>query len=69
MVQWLGKLVKEYHYPANQIDVFVSAGVGRDAGNRNTPVKADIVVYRDVGLTQSFIVIETKAPDQKKGLE
>lgn len=68
MILWLIKIIKEYHFPPNQIDVFVPAGVGRDAGNRNTPVRADIVVYRDSAKTQSFIVIETKAPEEKKGL-
>lgn len=65
---WVKKLVKEYNYPANQLDVNVSAGVGRDAGKHDIPVRADIVVYRDAPKTQSFIIVETKAKGKKEGL-
>lgn len=68
-IQWIIKLIKEYRFPASQIDINVAAGVGRDAGKRNVPVRADIVVYRDVSKNKPFAVIETKAPKEKEGIE
>lgn len=68
-IQWVIKLIKEYHFLASHIDINVSAGVGRDAGKRNVPVRADIVVYRDTNKNKPFAVIETKAPREKEGLE
>ena len=65
---WVRKLITEYGFPSNQLDINVPAGVGRDAGKRDTPVKADVVVYRDVGKTQPFAIVETKAPKKKEGL-
>lgn len=67
-VLWIKRLINEYAYPVNQIDINVAAGVGRDAGKRNTPVRADIVVYRDSYKTQPFVVVETKAPKKTDGL-
>lgn len=67
-LQWLRKLVKEYRFPASHIDIEVPAGVGRDAGKRNVPVRADIVVYRDENKTKPLAVIETKAPKEKEGV-
>lgn len=68
-LQWIKKLIKEYHFPASHIDINVSAGVGRDAGKRNIPVRADVVVYRDSSKNKPFAVIETKAPKEKAGIE
>jgi type I restriction enzyme M protein len=68
-LKWVIKLIKEYCYPSSNIDINVSAGVGRDAGKRNIPVRADIVVYRDSAKTKPFTVIETKAPKEKEGIE
>ncbi|HUW47600.1 MAG TPA: type I restriction enzyme HsdR N-terminal domain-containing protein, partial [Patescibacteria group bacterium] len=68
-LQWIRKLIKEYRFPPSHIDINVSAGVGRDAGKRNVPVRADIVVYRDANKTKPFAVIETKAPKEKEGVE
>jgi type I restriction enzyme M protein len=68
-VQWVIKLIKEYRFPPSHIDINVSAGVGRDAGKRNIPVRADIVVYRDASKNKPFAVIETKAPKEKDGIE
>lgn len=67
-LQWLRKLVKEYRFPASHIDIEVPAGVGRDAGKRNIPVRADIVVYRDENKTKPLAIIETKAPKEKEGV-
>lgn len=66
---WIRKLVKEYRFPASHIDIEVPAGVGRNAGKRNIPVRADIVVYRDVNKTKPFAVIETKQRKKKDGIE
>ena len=67
--QWLIKLAKEYRFPSSQIDAEVPAGVGRDAGKHNVPVRADIVVYRDPNKNKPFAVIETKASKEKEGIE
>ncbi|MCK4478282.1 N-6 DNA methylase [Candidatus Bathyarchaeota archaeon] len=67
-LQWMRKLVKEYCFPASHIDIEVPAGVGRDAGKRNVPVRADIVVYRDENKAKPLAVIETKAPKEKEGV-
>ncbi len=42
--------------------------MGRNAGRRNIPVRADIVVYRDKNKTKPFAVIETKPPKEKEGV-
>lgn len=68
-IQWIKKLVKEYGFPPSNIDINVAAGIGRDAGKRNVPVRADIVVYRDTHKTKPFVVIETKAPRKKEGIQ
>jgi len=44
----------------------VSAGVERDAGKRNVPVRADIVVYRDSAKTKPFPVWVTDKPLPQK---
>jgi type I restriction enzyme M protein len=51
------------------MEINVAAGVGRDAGKENIPVRADIVIYRDTARTEAFIVGETKAPNEKSGIE
>ncbi len=65
---WIKKLINEYGFPSSHIDINVPAGVGRDAGKSNIPVRADIVVYRNPVKTQPMIVIETKAYNKKDGL-
>jgi type I restriction and modification enzyme subunit R-like protein len=67
-IQWMRNLIKEYHFPASHIAINVAAGVGRDAGKRNIPVRADIVVYLDMNKTEVFAVVETKAPFEKEGV-
>lgn len=66
---WLRKLVKEYRFPASHIDIEVPAGVGRDAGKRNVPVRADITIYRDENKKEPFAVVETKKRKEKEGKE
>jgi len=46
--------------------VNVAAGAGRDA-ERST-VFADLVAYRDARRKEPFLVVETKRPDERKGL-
>lgn len=53
---WIQKLVNEYGYDTNKIDINIPAGVGRNRSN----VYADIVVYRDLLRTEPFIVGEVK---------
>jgi type I restriction enzyme M protein len=65
---WIKRLIVEYGFPASNLDINVAAGVGRDAGKENIPVRADIVVYRDESKTMPFVVVETKAPDEKRGV-
>lgn len=52
------RLVNELKYPAERIDLEVVVG-------RRSPVDfADIVVYRDDALTERFLVVECKAPNE-----
>lgn len=53
---WIQKLINEYGYNSNKIDINVPAGVGRSRSN----VYADIVVFRDTLRTEPFIVGEVK---------
>lgn len=66
---WLRRLVKVYRFPASHINIEVPAGVGRNAGKHNVPVRADIVVYRDEYKTKPFSVVETKSKSEKVGVE
>ena len=68
-ISWIHRVITEYGYPVKHLSINVSAGIGRDAGKSNTPVRADIVIYRDTNKMQPFIVIETKAENEKNGLE
>ncbi len=65
--QWVLRLVQEYGYHSEQLDVNVAAGAGRDA-ERST-VFADIVAYRDHARKEPFIVVETKRPAEKAGVK
>lgn len=56
---WIQKLINEYGYDSNKIDINVPAGVGRSRSN----VYADIVVFRDSLRTEPFIVGEVKRQD------
>ncbi len=58
---WIQKLINEYYYTTNQIDINIPAGVGRNRAN----VFADIVVYRDQERTEPFIVGEVKAKKER----
>lgn len=63
---WILRVIREYSYEPDQINIEVPAGAGR-AAERST-VFADIVLYRDTARKEPFIVIETKSPDEKRGL-
>jgi type I restriction enzyme M protein len=60
---WLYKLITQYSYPVNQIKVEENVYFGREIKIKD----ADIVVYHKDKVSP-FIVIETKKPDEKKGL-
>jgi len=60
---WLYKLITKYGYPLNQIKVEENVYFGREVKIKD----ADIVVYLKDKISP-FIVIETKRPDEKKGL-
>lgn len=61
---WIHKLVNEYSYPLEKIDVEVSVDFGREVHDK----AADIVVYQGDRET-AWIVLEMKSPDAKDGLE
>ena len=63
---WVARLVKEYGYAQEQIALNVPAGAGRNA--ENSTVFADIVAYRDLRRREPFLVVETKAPGERRGI-
>ena len=56
--KWVHRLIADYFFSPKQIDTNVPAGAGRAAARSS--VFADIVVYRDAGRTEPFIVVEVK---------
>lgn len=60
---WLFKLITKYGYPLNQIKVEENVYFGREVKIKD----ADIVIYLKDKISP-FVVIETKRPDEKKGL-
>jgi len=60
---WIFKLITDYGYHIDQIKVEDNVYFGREIKIKD----ADIVVYHK-DKTSPFIVIETKKPDEKKGL-
>ena len=62
---WVQKLIHEYGYDSQKIDVNVPSGVGRHRSN----VYADIVVYRDDQRTEPFIVGEVKREGERDGID
>ena len=58
---YVHKLIEEYNYPKERIDLEKIVPMGRDDKKR-----ADIVVYEDEHKTAPYIVVECKAPGQKK---
>ena len=64
--RWVAKLINEYGYDQEQLALNVAAGAGRDA--ERSSVFADIVAYRDRHRREPFLVVETKAPTETKGI-
>ncbi len=60
---WIYKLITKYNYPLDQIKVEENVYFGREIKIKD----ADIVIYHKDKLSP-YIVIETKKPDEKKGL-
>ena len=65
--EWVARLVNEYGFMPEQIAINVAAGAGRNA-ERGT-VFADIVAYRDPQRKEPFLVVETKRPQERKGIK
>lgn len=65
--RWVLKLIQEYSFHSEQIDINVPAGAGREA--ERTVVTADIVAYRDRARHEPFIVVETKRAKEKAGVK
>ena len=65
--QWVSRLIREYGFHSEQVDINVAAGAGRDA--ERATVWADIVAYRDRHRKEPFIVVETKRPKEKAGIK
>src|SRR3990170_576404 len=61
---WLYKLINEYNYPLERIQVEVNVDFGREVHEK----AADIVVYQEDKET-AWIVLEMKSPSSKDGLE
>ncbi len=61
---WIHKLINEYNYPLNRIDVEVSVDFGHEVHEK----AADIVVYQEDKQT-AWIILEVKSPEAKDGLE
>jgi type I restriction enzyme M protein len=64
---WVLKMIDQYKFNSEQLDINVPAGAGRAA--ERSSVFADIVVYRDKERKEQFIAIETKAPGEKAGIK
>lgn len=61
---WIDKLINEYIYPRERIAVEVNVDFGHEVREK----AADIVVYQQDKET-AWVIIETKSPDSKDGLE
>lgn len=61
---WIAKLTTRYKYPVQRIETEKSVHFGREIHAKS----ADIVVNKTDGVTP-FIIIETKSPTEKKGIE
>ena len=64
---WVKRLIHEYGFQEEQLEINVAAGAGRDA--ERTAVFADIVAYRDKRRREPFVVVETKRPEEKRGIK
>mgnify|MGYP001618770791 CR=1 FL=1 len=61
---WINKLAKYYNYPLERIDLEKDIKFGHEIHSK----AADIIIYREDKQTP-LIIIETKNPSEKKGLD
>ncbi len=61
---WIHKLINEYNYPLNRIEVEVNVDFGREVHEK----AADVVVYQADKQT-AWIILEVKSPEAKDGFE
>jgi type I restriction enzyme M protein len=61
----INRLIDDLGYPADQVRVEVPITMGSTVHDK----PADIVVYSDAALTQAWIIVETKRPNRKDGIE
>lgn len=62
---WVYKLIHQYGYSPDQIDLEKSVQFGTEVGTKS----ADIIVYTDATKTTPKIIIECKRPKRKDGIE
>ena len=62
---WVYKLIHQYGYLADEIDLETSVQFGTEIGTK----AADIIVYTDTGKETPKIIIECKKPKRKDGIE
>ncbi|MGD7035127.1 N-6 DNA methylase [Methylotuvimicrobium buryatense] len=62
---WVYKLINQYGYKADEIDLEKSVQFGTEIGTK----AADIIVYSDSGKITPKIIIECKKPKRKDGIE
>jgi type I restriction enzyme M protein len=62
---WVYKLMHQYGYKADEIDLEKSVQFGTEVGTK----AADIVVYTDSSKKTSKIIVECKKPKRKDGIE
>ena len=61
----LGKLIDDLNYPEDHIQVEVGVQMGSSIHEK----PADIVVYKDSSKSQEWLIVETKKPNRKDGVE
>lgn len=62
---WIYKLIHQYGYKADEIDLEKSVQFGTEVGTK----AADIIVYADATKTTPKIIVECKKPKRKDGIE
>ncbi|MBS3952339.1 MAG: N-6 DNA methylase [Methylomicrobium sp.] len=62
---WVYKLINQYSYKADEIDLEKSVQFGTEVGTKS----ADIIVYSDSSKSTPKIIIECKKPKRKDGIE
>ena len=62
---WIYKLMEQYAYKANEIDIEKGVQFGTEVGTK----AADIIVYTDATKVTPKIIVECKRPKRKDGIE